>query len=122
MRRTTRLLILLAYTVCVAIVMVLPAPNLHDLPFPGFDKIVHVCLFGGLGGLGVWSVSGQVAAVAIGGMVFGLATELTQRLVPTRQFDLLDLAADAAGVLLGIGVWLICSAWSRRQAWRRTDL
>lgn len=39
-------------------------------------------------------------------MAHGIGTEIVQRFVPNRTFDLADIAADACGVLLGALVGL----------------
>ncbi len=115
MGRSNRLLIFFGYAAFVAVATLIPTPDAAVVAIPGLDKVVHVCLFGGLGGLGAWSAPDKYLEVAVGGMGFGLATELGQTLVPTRSFDLLDLAADAAGVLLGILVWQVGVRWRRRR-------
>lgn len=40
--------------------------------------------------------------IALGVMGFGLAIEVTQAQLPYREFSLLDLAADGAGVAIGL--------------------
>lgn len=110
MPKPARLLVLLGYAGFVGIATLVPTPDVAPTLYPGLDKIVHLCLFAGLGGIGAWSLPDRLIGVAVGGMMFGLATELGQMLVPTRSFELLDLAADVAGVVLGI----LVSRWSPR--------
>jgi VanZ family protein len=52
--------------------------------------------------------------IALGVMMFGLAIEVTQAQLPYRDFSLLDLAADGAGIAIGL---LPCPfIFSRRTA------
>lgn len=81
------------------------------LHFPGIDKIAHVgqdaCVF-----LAVWWLlgrevpsAGQRGAVAAGvTLLLGTSDEVLQRFVADRTFDLVDLAANVVGVLLGVGL------------------
>lgn len=97
----------------------LPPGGDDPLPFPHADKVVHAVLFGGLGLL--WTgVLGRARLVLGLGLAFGVATEVAQALLPFgRRGDLVDLAADAAGLALGIltaRVWL--EALKKRSAAR----
>ena len=75
---------------------------------PGFDKIGHFCLIGGTCfllnlalGLRTWPAFGR--RWLIGSIVVAVAftiEEFTQMWFPSRSFDLLDLAADYAGILV----------------------
>ena len=88
--------------------------------FAGLDKIVHAIEFGGLAAVvavGIRRskphVSGRVQrhVPVLFAVCYGLTDEVHQLFVPERTFDLLDLAADAAGA------WLVCWILCRR-IWR----
>jgi VanZ family protein len=62
-----------------------------------------------------WKV--LLAAVAISS-IYGVSDEYHQRLVPGRDFDLLDMIADAIGSLIGacaVGAWSIISRRSETR-------
>jgi VanZ family protein len=69
------------------------------------DKIGHLLSYGAL--MAWWcqlyGAPGRRRWLAIGFIALGGALELAQGLTPSRTPELLDLAADSAGVLLG---WL----------------
>lgn len=54
--------------------------------------------------------------VALGVMAFGLAIEITQAQLPYRDFSLLDLAADAAGVAIGLLPCAFIFSGDRKQS------
>jgi VanZ family protein len=78
---------------------------------------VHIAAYAGLGalttraaakGLRHVSLTAALAAIAISSL-YGVTDEYHQVFVPGRTFDLLDMAADAFGSMLGAGaMW----AWS----------
>lgn len=53
--------------------------------------------------------------ITLGVMGFGLAIEVTQAQLPYREFSLLDLAADGAGVAIGL---LLCAFIFSRDRWK----
>lgn len=77
------------------------------------DKSLHAWLYAGFGLLVVRALArgdwrrigaGAVAATVAIATVYGLSDETHQLFVPNRQFDLKDLAADAAGAALAAGL------------------
>jgi hypothetical protein len=90
------------WTLLILVACAWPGKDIPEAPIAGFDKFVHSSLFI------VWSIlwlnivpssAGRVIAV---GMLYGLALEFLQQLLPfDRTFDLWDALADAVGVLLG---------------------
>jgi VanZ family protein len=101
--------------------------SLHTLPPPpGALSYYHAHLtaYAGLGALtaraagkGLSDVSWRAVCAAIAiSSAYGLSDEYHQLFVPGRTFDLLDLAADAAGSVIGasaVGAWSII----RRRFW-----
>ncbi|MEO8853887.1 MAG: VanZ family protein [Ginsengibacter sp.] len=82
---------------------------------PNFDKVVHAGLFGGLTFFFFLpffksSFSHQqkinfLKRISLAAIVWGITVEFLQKYyIPGRDFDLLDWAADTAGVL--IAYWL----------------
>jgi len=91
-------------------------------PFAYFDKIVHICLFGGLGGvvgLGLHRAGHDYSRVArtIGPTLFclayGLSDEIHQSFVAGRTFDLTDLAADVVGAAMA--AWLVLASCRTKE-------
>ncbi len=87
----------------------LPGP----MPFAYFDKVVHFCLFGGLGaivvvGLGKadrkYAARARIAIAIAFSFVYGLSDEIHQIFVEYRTFDMSDLAADVAGAAFAAGL------------------
>jgi len=99
-------------------------------PPPQFtDKHVHFLVFAGLAVVlvralakGHWSdvtiaIGMQATVLAI---VYGATDEWHQSFVPGRVADLLDLAADAMGVVAAVGL-LCAAAWWGRRTERAND-
>jgi VanZ family protein len=94
--------------------------SLSTLPSPpgGFSFYdVHIAAYAGLGALtaramakGTRDVTWRAVLGAIViSTVYGVSDEFHQRFVPGRSFDVLDMAADALGSVVGASaVW----AWS----------
>ncbi|WP_018410858.1 VanZ family protein [Methyloversatilis thermotolerans] len=70
------------------------------VPSP-WDKLVHAATFGAMAFL-VWLGSGQRWLVMCATAVFALACydEWRQQMLPGREADLLDLSANAVGIVL----------------------
>ena len=81
------------------------------LLLPGIDKVLHVTEYFAISLVTFW-LAGRVthnprqrAAVACSaGLLLAVTDEFTQRLVTDRNFELLDLAANMAGLTLG---WIV---------------
>jgi VanZ family protein len=53
--------------------------------------------------------------VAVGLLAFGVVIEVLQRMISYRSADLIDIVADAAGIVLGLGVaFLGAAGWCLR--------
>jgi VanZ family protein len=88
--------------------------------FMGIDKWLHLLTFLFLA---VW-FSGQYERraywrIAVGLVLFGLFIEVCQRMVSYRSAEFYDLAADGAGILLGLAIACLgMGGWSLRvEAW-----
>ena len=83
---------------------------------------VHIILYTGLGALttraaakGLRHVSLTAALVAIAiSSLYGVTDEYHQLFVPGRMFDVLDMAADAFGSMVGAGATWAWSIINRR--------
>lgn len=100
-----------ALVVAQFVTLYLPDPSTvpgTDLPIPFLDKIVHVGVFA----LPTWALLRVVGRrrIVVGAMVAqAVVSEVVQgALLPHRGFELLDAAADVAGI--GVGVAL--AAWT----------
>ena len=81
--------------------------SLLELPFPGFDKIVHFIEYFILGFLWSRVLGNKVALVIILGVFYGLFDEVYQIYVPFREFSLFDLLSDSLGVITGVACRLL---------------
>ena len=107
---------LIAYLVYGSLVPIPP------LPMPGnFDKLEHFAVYAGLA---IWFTGlyprSRYGRVVLGLLLIGGSLEIAQGLMNMgRQADVLDMAANATGV----GVGLVCSLvltgnWARRvESW-----
>ena len=84
-------------------------PSEHAIP--NLDKVVHAVLFLLLAATTWWRFAGhRVGLLAV--VVYGAVSEVIQATVITsRDGDVRDFLADAAGALLA---WLAVSRWARR--------
>ncbi len=90
--------------------------------FPFRDKGVHATEYGVLGVFLAHALSGTFAGLTRARLwlwsvaltvLFGMSDEIHQAFVPGRSADVLDLAADAVGALLGATVRLfVLSRWT----------
>lgn len=109
---------------CIIIFLLSSMPNVPGLPGGISDKAGHAMLYGGLGFLVARAVAGTGSRwwpllVVVFAALYGLSDEVHQLFVPGRQFELADLAADAAGAAIGAALyrlWVIIS----RTTWARS--
>jgi VanZ family protein len=99
--------------------------TLPALPGHPSDKLEHAAAFAILGLLVAWAISNgrlrqvsfrTVAIVTLICSAYGYSDEFHQRFVPGRSYDLLDMAADAAGGFIAsaaLWAWGILSRGSR---------
>jgi VanZ family protein len=90
-------------TFLILVAVLLPGSAVPDVNFIGFDKIVHIGLFG-LWALAVRYDFRQVK-FSIGfaiGVSFSVFTEVLQVFVEGRTFDWFDVVADVIGLSIGL--------------------
>ncbi|HEY4108334.1 VanZ family protein [Puia sp.] len=106
------------WTLLIAIAMCIPGsliPNENKFAIPGFDKLVHLGLFGGF--VFLWCLYLTTRRVSFGKLLlgffcfymlsngFGIAMEYVQKYwIPGRDYDLGDIIADMFGAGLGYGL------------------
>jgi VanZ family protein len=92
--------------------------------FPYADKLLHLIIYAGLGGLCAWSLGAArigkwgrdmyLAALLATG--YGILDEIHQAYVPGRHAEVLDVAADAAGALAGAALVVFLGRWLKAKA------
>lgn len=89
----------------ILVAVLIPGQNLPDVKMGGFDKLVHVGMFG------LWAIAVRYDfraktlnffVVIAAGILFSLLTEVLQLLVEGRTFDVYDMAADVIGLAAGL--------------------
>lgn len=84
-----------------------------SLPSMVSDKVAHAGLYAGLSSLIAWALTDgdwrrmtlvTVALATVSTVVYGWTDEFHQLFVPSRQYEWLDLAADATGALVAASV------------------
>lgn len=105
------------------VVLTLSSLSIRAPDVEGLDKLVHLSEYLVLSVLTVAGLhqggSGRLflrtlVAVPIMALV-AAADELHQRWIPGRSADILDFAADAAGIVLGAGIVLLVVRWRGRR-------
>ena len=109
-----KLLLALGWFCFISILFFMPE---SDMPheswldhIPHIDKLVHIVFFYILTILWTWRfpLRRQVYLLVIIAVIYGLLVEFIQlKFVPSRSYDLLDWAADCAGVLAGYWFWWV---------------
>ena len=114
------LLVLVLVATLMPAVWFLAKPKEFITWFMGFDKWLHALTFLFLA---VW-FSGQYERssywrIGVGLILFGLLIEICQRMVSHRSAEWFDLAADVAGVTVGLLIALAgAGGWSlRAEQW-----
>lgn len=110
----------IAWFFVVTILTLMPARDVPEVGWldkiPNMDKLVHAGLFGGLAFLFALpffksSISfkqklNYSIKISLASIIWGITIEFLQKFyVPSRDFDLLDWAADTLGVI--IALWVI---------------
>jgi VanZ family protein len=102
----------LGWALAAAIVWLSLAPSPPQIDLPQGDKLGHFAAYGTLmfWFCQLYGTRGARAGYALGFIAMGIAIEFLQRATGYRSFELWDMAADGAGVLLG---WLVASPLRR---------
>lgn len=90
---------------------------------PGFDKLAHFGVYGGLAFLVSRALNGyrpSPRAAAIGGAliasVYGATDEIHQSFTPGRSPEVLDWVADTAGGIAFAAAWYALWRWRSKEA------
>jgi len=91
------------------VVGVLSLINLRNSPADDFlwDKLNHAIAYAAIAGWWAALLPGRRWRAAAIALTFGLAVELMQAVLPYRDFELADMAANAVGVVAGLLVSLL---------------
>ncbi|MDX1598872.1 MAG: VanZ family protein [Marinobacter sp.] len=91
----------------IAILYLATTSTPYPMPSSPNDKVNHLIAFTELAILARlgWPRISAIWLVAPALVLFGLAIEVIQSQLPYREFSLADLAADAAGVAIGLLPW-----------------
>lgn len=73
----------------------------------GWDKLNHLCAFAALAWMAAAAFAPRWRAVAGGLLAYGVVIELLQSLTPTRSAEWADVLADAIGVAIGLGLFML---------------
>jgi VanZ family protein len=116
--RHPRFWLLLGWLMVFAVIgaSLMPAPAVEVLFGTLNDKLEHVAAYAGLMAWfgGMFRRTSQLK-VGVALVVLGGALELLQGLTPTRTPDVLDLAADTVGVLIGLALSMtVLTRWCQR--------
>jgi VanZ family protein len=101
----------------IAVATSLPGSQLPGSPFPHFDLLVHLGMYGGLAFLFYrlmllgtrFSRSGWTWVIVLAAVqAYGILDEIHQLWIPNRTCDVVDALADGLGAAIGIGVYFVC--------------
>ena len=95
---------------CFALTYPFQVKNAPKVLERGGDKIIHTALFTVMG------ISAQAAAPWISLLVtgpFAVGLELVQKKIPQRQYDIVDMLANIAGIFLGLFAYELSTRLSR---------
>jgi len=107
---------LIAEILIIFYLLSIPGSNLPNVNYWGQDKIIHIILFGSLMFAALFHYDQIVAPffkttraralTMIICIVYGIGMEFYQKyFVPSRGFEVADMLADAAGVLLSLPLY-----------------
>ena len=117
MRASLWALCVLVWAVVGALLLTPMSGGDGGLPLP--DKVLHAGAWAALAGA-LWlalslPLRRRAVAVLAACLVYAVATELLQGLVPTRSTDAWDAAADMAGAAVAVAALTLLARGRRRQ-------
>lgn len=103
----------IVWSILILVLLLLPTKGIESPAYSSLDKLIHTVMFGMLcylcitGRVKRFRFSRRKHVVArnclIFTIIFGIFTEILQLAVGHRGFDVLDIAADIFGALVGYG-------------------
>jgi len=81
-----------------------------------YDKLLHLLEYSVFGFLISWAVlradhlthlGRKIGLILLIGWGYGALDEIHQHFVPARSMDIHDFAADAIGIILGLGIYIL---------------
>lgn len=104
--RFRRLWLAIGYALVAAIIFLSLTPNPPSIDIEGGDKIGHLATYGTLmfWFCQIYATRNSRAAHALAFTAMGVALEFAQGMTDYRTFELLDMLANASGVMVGWGV------------------
>ncbi|MEI7423326.1 MAG: VanZ family protein [Prolixibacteraceae bacterium] len=109
-----RVLVSILYLSVVAGLSLMPSDDVPQIEmFPGFDKVVHGCMYLGLTVLACWTLHAEIKRIKIVYVVlfsisWGLLMEISQlEMMLGRAFEWKDELANSVGSLLGAVIYLL---------------
>lgn len=107
-----RLFFSLLYLAIVLILSFLPSKSIPEWDlFPGFDKLVHVCMYFGFTIMASWTFHAEenlkrIIYIVLLATIWGLLMEFMQLVMDAgRAFEWLDELSNSAGVVLGAALY-----------------
>lgn len=97
------------WTMAILALCSIPGRDLPEVDIISIDKIGHFAMFAGFGWLWMRALPRRtrrsVAVVFVAGLAYAILTEVYQGVIPIgREPDLWDAVANAAGLIVGIGL------------------
>ena len=109
-----RVLISILYLSVVAGLSLMPSDDVPQIEmFPGFDKVVHGCMYFGLTILACWTLHAEIKRIKIVYVVlfsisWGLLMEISQlEMMLGRAFEWKDELSNSIGALMGATFYLL---------------
>ena len=109
------------WTLLIFIACLWPGKELPQSDIPFIDKWVHFALFAPFCFLWLlsWPSSSfsRLFIILLFGCFAGFLVEIFQKMFPAlgRNYDFMDILADAVGALLGVLLFALCARLSRRS-------
>jgi VanZ family protein len=102
------------YAVGIFVASSMPSNSLPSGSWWHFDKLLHALAYAGLALL-VMRAWGRYWPSVLVVALYGASDELHQLFTPGRSSEVLDVAADLVGALVGAGLYLLITHLGRRR-------